>query len=66
MRVERVDAQVASVVLPAWNHREVVSVPVQDIPAAILQDFAQGSRCHAHVNIGAERKEDLVFKDWER
>lgn len=65
VRVVSVDAQTASVVLPAWNSAEVVAVPVGSIPPEIVQNFAQGFRCHARVNIGAERKEDLVFSDWE-
>jgi len=55
----------AYVEIPAWPLSEIITLRLPDIPVPIRQLMAAGSRCHAKVNIGAERSEDLYFLDWE-
>lgn len=50
-----------------WNALEVVRLRVQgaEIPESVTDRITAGFRCHAHVNAGATRQEDLYFVNWE-
>lgn len=67
VRVVEVNDSDCKVVLPGFDGaKEWISLSQDQVPADIWRLFEPDKRCHAKVNIGAERSEDLVFSDWER
>lgn len=66
IRVENVDLpNFVDVVIPAWNHREVVRLPIGLLPTEAHALLAEGLRFHAKVNLGTESQDDLYFADFE-
>ena len=70
VRVEDIDAEGAPhrriyVVVPAWNHNEVISLFLNDIPSHLRERIKPETRLHARVNIGNENDRDLYFVDWD-
>lgn len=53
------------VVVPSWNPRRVIVLPLSILPESIAKTIQPGARLHAQVNIGAEEEADLFFLDWE-
>lgn len=51
--------------VPAWPGGQVIRLQKTDLPETLLLQLKPDYRCHAKVNIGAERQEDLYFLDWE-
>lgn len=58
----------AVLVLPGWEATVELAMPVAHLPIP-LQEILAGVefpyRCHARVNIGANKAEDIKFSDWE-
>ncbi len=52
-------------VLPSWNMREEITLPVGRMPICLLELLKPNYRLIVHVNIGAEKKEDLYLTDFE-
>jgi CheY-like chemotaxis protein len=65
VRVEDVDQENAYVILPGWNPQEVIRLTLRTISPDVRSSVKTGVRLHAHVNIGAERQEELYFDQWE-
>lgn len=65
VRVHHTDERYAWVIVPGWNHRVEVPIELDSIPAYVRENMVPDYRCYAKVNIGAEKKSDLVFKEWE-
>lgn len=65
VRVQNVEEHYVYVIVPAWDSTEGLRLLRHDIPAAIASKFVPGFRCHAQVNLGATRNEDLFFASWE-
>lgn len=65
VRVEDIDKDNVDVILPGWNPQEVVRLSLQTINRDVRSLLKVGARLHAHVNIGAERQEELYFDQWE-
>ena len=72
VRVEKAHPEGLTVVLPAWDHRVHIVVPRDQVSDEAWQVACDGPTkdnpgpyLHARVNIGADRKEDLRFEDWE-
>ena len=61
--VERTENEII-VVIPGWDPYVSVAIPIEGVPESILA-LMPVARCHAQVNIGAEKREDLVITDWE-
>lgn len=51
-------------VLP-WNPLEVVRFPAALVPSELQERLIEGGYLFAQVNIGADRAEDLYFRDFE-
>lgn len=51
--------------VPAWSGGQVIRLLKSDLPVELLLKLKSDFRCHAKVNIGAERQEELYFIDWE-
>ena len=51
-------------VLP-WNPLEVVRFPAALVPPELQDRLVEGGYLFAQVNLGAERQEDLYFRDFE-
>ena len=66
VRVEDMDQDNAYVVLPGWNPQEVIRLTLRAISPDVRAYVKVGARLHAHVNIGAERQEELYFDLWEK
>jgi CheY-like chemotaxis protein len=65
IRVQSVEVHHVHVFVPAWSSREGLRLLRSDIPEPLASKLADGLRCHAKVNLGATRQEDLYFTDWE-
>jgi hypothetical protein len=65
IRIEDVDQDNAYVVVPGWNPQEVIRLALRAISSDVRAYIKVGARLHAHVNIGAERQEELYFDLWE-
>lgn len=61
-------APMAEAILPSWEPSTSVRFPLSLIPEEIRLpgEEIKGARYMAQVNIGAERLEDLYFRDFER
>ncbi len=71
IRVEDVNLntnpQLLIVVIPAWDAREKVRLPLEIIPNEKRENFSKpGVRFHAEVNIGAETSAELYFTDIDK
>jgi len=53
------------VVLPGWNSREIIRLPLDLIPPVFRDRIRPGVRFHALVNKGAESQEELYFDKFE-
>ncbi len=51
--------------LPGWDPHRGLRLRIKDIPEDVQPHLEDDYRLCAHVNIGAERAEDLFFDRWE-
>jgi hypothetical protein len=51
--------------IPSWDTKDIVKIPFDVLPEALLPDAIPGKRMHAFTNLGAERQEELYFENWE-
>ena len=65
VRVEAFDDNYVHIVLPSWNHRVTLRLNRKDIPANIQAKLAVDYRCHAKVNTGADRWDQIRLTNWE-
>lgn len=67
VRVEDFDTERQNlyIVIPAWDPSKVIRLMGNDLPSGIIERLGDQTRFHAHVNVGAERNEDLFFEKWE-
>lgn len=65
IRVVDLDEKEAHLILPGFDVRQKVKIPLKDFPKKIRSILVPGKRLHAQVNLGAEEAEDLRFTDWE-
>ncbi len=62
---EKSHERVVDAFIPGWNPRKAVRFPASLVPEH-LQDALKPNRClFAHVNIGAEKSDDLYFEKFE-
>lgn len=57
--------QVVDVIIPGWNPYRAVRFPLALIPVDLHAKLSPGVRLFAKVNIGAEKSEDLYFREFE-
>ncbi len=57
--------KVVDVIIPGWNPRRAVRFPVSLIPTDLHDKLVPKTRLFALVNIGAEKAEDLYFREFE-
>ncbi len=57
--------EVVDVIIPGWNSRRAVRFPASLIPPDLRDKLAPGVRFFARVNIGADKADDLYFRDFE-
>lgn len=50
--------------LPSWDLDMMIPVHTDDLPQDVREAAQAGLRCHAMVNLGSERYEDLYLYDW--
>ncbi len=60
IRVQSIDQQTVSVVLPAWNPAVALSLP-KSLFNASLGQLEAGTRLFGEVNIGASNSDDMYF-----
>jgi len=69
VRVEDADTEsipaLFYIILPGWNSREIIRLPLDLIPPAFRDKIRSGTRFHALVNKGAETQEELYFDKFE-
>lgn len=65
VRVQSVELHHLHLFVPGWSSREGLRLLRSDIPEPLASRLVQGLRCHAKVNLGATRQEDLYFTEWE-
>jgi len=65
VRVQSVEVHHLHLFVPGWSSREGLRLLRSDIPEPLASKLVEGLRCHARVNLGATRQEDLYFTDWE-
>jgi len=71
VRIENIDRETntlnpdLNVVIPSWRPQKGIRLMLRDLPEAIRSQVREGTRLSARVNIGAERHEDLFFKEWK-
>lgn len=51
--------------LSYWHSDDIVRVSMYDLPDEVRAAARPDYRCHALVNLGAERVEELRFMGWE-
>ena len=54
-----------SLIIPGWSTTKPVWCPACAIPPVIFQNMKKGNRYHVGCNIGAEKREELCFDEWE-
>ena len=52
---------VVTVQRPGWHSADVITLPLDRIPEGVRSRLARDVRCHAHVNLGADTADQLVF-----
>lgn len=57
--------KVVDVIIPGWNPRQAVRFPASLIPKELQDKLVPETWFLAWVNIGAEKDEDLYFRDFE-
>ncbi len=57
--------KVVDAIIPSWNPRWAVRFPVSLIPSDLHDKLAPDIAFFAQVNIGAEKSEDLYFREFE-
>ena len=62
---ERSSGILANFIVTGWDLHKVISIGMEHLPKPVSDVIVPGKRLHAKVNIGAERHEELYFKDWE-
>jgi CheY-like chemotaxis protein len=50
--------------LPSWQPSILVPIHLSDLPADVAAAAIPDYRCHAIVNLGSERYEDVYFDGW--
>ncbi len=65
VRVTSVEVHHVHLFVPGWSSREGLRLLRSDIPEPLASKLVEGLRCHARVNLGATRQEDLYFTNWE-
>lgn len=65
VRIQGVEAHHVYLFVPAWSSRDALRLLRTDVPPQIEMRLKEGLRCHARVNLGATRQEDVYFTDWE-
>lgn len=51
--------------VPGWNHHKAVRFPASLVPKHLRDKLKPNVRLFAHVNIGAEKSDDLYFEKFE-
>lgn len=64
VRIVESDLQFVTLMIPAWSPTRPIHVPKTDLPEWLVARAKPKFRCHAMVNIGAEREEDLFLQGW--
>lgn len=69
LRIEDVDLdskpQMLYVILPGWNSKEIIRLPLDLIPKNFHANLKPGIRFHALANKGADNQDDLYFYNFD-
>lgn len=65
IRVVSIDKDTVGVIIPGYDVNVPVEISINKIPSKIRKNIKEGNRYHVMCNIGADRREDLVFGKWE-
>jgi len=66
IRIELLTDTTVTVVVPGWNPRDVVELPVHHVPLHVRNTIdSLPFRCDAKVNLGADTARQLRFETWE-
>jgi len=65
IRVDDVVDNNVFIFIPGWDYQVSLSLNKLDLPKNIQDIIKPDMRIHAKVNVGAERQDELYFKDWE-
>lgn len=65
IHIEPGQGTTVDVCVPSWNHGRVIRLRREELPSALHPALKEGGRIYAQVNTGAERIEEIYFRDWE-
>lgn len=65
VRITEVYEDSLNVLVPAWNHRISISIPLSLIPNELGEYIKSGTRFIAHVNIGAAGSDQIYFENFQ-
>jgi hypothetical protein len=65
VRVESIDPQTVELIIPGWDTNEIISVDIKDVPIMFYGVLLDNPRMWANVNLRADKKEDLIIKDYK-
>jgi CheY-like chemotaxis protein len=65
VRIANIDKESIEAFVPGWNPHKAVCFPTSLVPENIRDVLKPNIRLFAHVNIGAEKSDDLYFKKFE-
>lgn len=52
------------VIIPSWNPKRNLTLAINDLPTELTNKIKAGTRLSCTCNIGAENREDLIFRNW--
>jgi hypothetical protein len=65
VHVEPGQGTTVDVCVPSWTRGIVLRLRLEEFPPALRPKLKEGGRHYAYVNTGAERIEEIYFRDWE-
>ncbi len=69
VRITNIDEEshepVVDVFVPGWNPHKAVRFPASLVPEHLRDELKPNVRLFAHVNIGADKSDDLYFEQFE-
>jgi hypothetical protein len=65
IHVEPGQGMTIDICVPSWNRGIVLRLRSEEFPPELRPKLKEGGRHYAYVNTGAERIEEIYFRDWE-
>ncbi|MBW4616881.1 MAG: hypothetical protein KME21_27285 [Desmonostoc vinosum HA7617-LM4] len=65
VRIANIDQESIEAFIPGWNPHKAIRFPASLVPEHLRDALKPNVRLFAHINIGAEKSDDLYFKKFE-